>query len=299
MRGELCYRLVHDLAPAAQLFFATADASEAGFAENIEKLQAAPNNCNIIIDDVFYFDEPVFQDGMIAQAVDEVTAAGALYFSAGGNEGSEAKGTASVFEGDFNDTGSIAFAGSTKAGTIHNFGTATSAINGDIIKSISYGEGAYELTWSDGWGVSSNDYDLFLVGSTGTVKASSTNVQTGTQDPYEIVSAPTKLVSGDRLVVFKATAAKVRAFHLNGLGATLTEVTDGQTSGHASAIDAFCMAATPAATSFGGVGAPTGPYPNPFVSTNKVEPFSSDGPRRIFYNPDGSTITNNNFLFKN
>ena len=30
---------------------------------------------------------------------------------------------------------------------------------------------------------------------------------------------------------------------------------------------------------------------------NPVETFSSDGPRKIFYNPDGSAITPGNFLF--
>ena len=87
-------QIVHDVAPGAQLFFATADVSEAGFAANILALRDAPYNCDIIIDDVFYFDEPVFQDGIVAQAVNTVTAAGALYFSSAGNEGNLAKGTA-------------------------------------------------------------------------------------------------------------------------------------------------------------------------------------------------------------
>ena len=59
-------QIVHDVAPAAQLFFATADVSEADFASNILALRNAPNNCDIIIDDVVYFDEPVFQDGIVA-----------------------------------------------------------------------------------------------------------------------------------------------------------------------------------------------------------------------------------------
>jgi GEVED domain-containing protein/subtilase family protein/fibronectin type III domain protein len=289
--GRAMLQVIHDLAPAAILYFATADVSEAGFASNILALRNT-YGCNIILDDVGYFDEPAFQDGITAQAVNTVTAAGALYFSAAGNSGSLVKGTSGVFEGDFNDAGSVTFAGSTKAGTVHNFGTVSAPVNGDIIKAV--GE-VYNLNWSDPWGASTNDYDLFLVSSAGKVKGSSTNVQTGTQNPYEQVTAKA-LVSGDRLVVFKATAAAVRAIHLNTNRGTLTVATNGQTTGHACAVSAFCMAATPAAAAFES-GYPVGPYPSAFVATNKVEPFSSDGPRRMFYNADGSAITSGNVLF--
>ena len=40
----------------------------------------------MIVDDVTYFEEPFFQDGPVAVAVNEVTAAGVTYFSAAGND---------------------------------------------------------------------------------------------------------------------------------------------------------------------------------------------------------------------
>jgi hypothetical protein len=289
--GRAMLQVIHDLAPAATLYFATAAVSEASFASNILTLRNT-YNCDIIVDDEFYFDEPVFQDGIIAQAVNSVTAAGALYFSSAGNSGALAKGTSGVFEGDFNDAGSLPFSGSSKSGTIHNFGTVASPVNGDIIT----GAGdVYTLNWSDPWGASGNDYDLFYISSTGTVKKSSTNIQSGSQNPYELINSGGE-VAGDRFVVFKTTGAAVRAFHLNTTYGTLTVATNGQTSGHASAVNAFCMAATPAHSPQGD-NYPWGPYPNPFVSTNVVEPFSSDGPRRIFYNPDGTAVTPGNVLF--
>ena len=40
----------------------------------------------MIVDDVAYFEEPFFQDGPVADAIDEVDRAGVTYFSAAGND---------------------------------------------------------------------------------------------------------------------------------------------------------------------------------------------------------------------
>ena len=74
--GTAMLELIHDLAPGAQLFFATAFTSQASFAQNILDLRTA--GCDIIVDDVGYFREAVFQDDNVAQSVNTVTAAGAL-----------------------------------------------------------------------------------------------------------------------------------------------------------------------------------------------------------------------------
>src|SRR5262249_22110457 len=70
------------------LAFATAYIGEADFANNIVLLKNA--GCNVIVDDVIYLDEPFFQDGIVAQAVDTVVGAGTAYYSSAGNEGAEA-----------------------------------------------------------------------------------------------------------------------------------------------------------------------------------------------------------------
>src|SRR5262249_52928281 len=86
--GTAMLEIIHDLAPGAQLFFATAFTSITSFADNIRALRAA--GCDIIVDDVFYFVETPFQDGQapgvvsntnggaVIQAVNDVTASGAL-----------------------------------------------------------------------------------------------------------------------------------------------------------------------------------------------------------------------------
>ena len=39
---------------------------------------------------------------------------------------------------------------------------------------------------------------------------------------------------------------------------------------------------------------PSGPFPNQFTRAQQSETFTSDGPRRVFYNPDGTEITPGN-----
>jgi hypothetical protein len=89
--GRAMMQIVHDVAPGAGLAFYTAENSEADFAAGIGKLAAAVASggagAKVIVDDVGYFDEPFFQDGIVAQAIDAVVAQGVAYFSAAGNNG--------------------------------------------------------------------------------------------------------------------------------------------------------------------------------------------------------------------
>jgi Subtilase family len=84
--GRATIQILHDVAPGASFIFNTADNGEAEFAADIGALADA--HANIIIDDIGYFDEPFFQDGIVAQAIDAVKARGVAYFSAAGNNGS-------------------------------------------------------------------------------------------------------------------------------------------------------------------------------------------------------------------
>jgi YDG domain/Subtilase family len=275
--GTAMLEIVYDIAPGANLFFATANGGQAQFAQNILALGAA--GCNVIVDDVGYLAEPVFQDGIVAQAVETVTAAGAVYFSAAGNSGNLTDGTSGVWEGDFVATaGSGPLAGS----TVHDFGGGVSY---DTVTVDS--PSLFTLQWSDAFGASANDYDLYLLNSARTViYDASTDAQSGTQDPFEAIDSSGFNDVGNVLVIVQYSGS-ARYLHLNSNRGRLAIETSGQTWGHSAAASAFSVAAVNVGTAGGGA----------FVggSSNPVETFSSDGLRRVFYTADGTPITPGNF----
>ncbi|MEQ1862852.1 MAG: CARDB domain-containing protein, partial [Chthoniobacteraceae bacterium] len=272
--GTAMLEVVHDLAPEAELFFASAFISGAQFAQNILDLRKA--GCDVIVDDIIYFDESPFMDGPIARAVNSVVADGAMYFSSAGNEGNKNDGTSGTWEGDFVDGGAAGVP--INFGRLHSFGASTfNTVTGDGF--------AVTLFWADPYGASANDYDLYVLNSTGTtVIDASTNLQSGTQDPFEIVNPP---AVGSRLVIVKSDNAQPRYLHMKNFRGRLGTSTSGACFGHAAAAGALAVAAVNASSS----------DPNPFTggALNPVESFSSDGLRRVFFHPDGSPITPGDF----
>lgn len=296
--GTAMLEIIHALAPGAQLFFATAFESVAGFATNIRALRQA--GCHIIVDDVFYVTESVFQDGqvggivsstgggLIAQAVNDVTASGAMFFSSAGNSGNLLKGTSGVWEGDFKDGGGTFAPLPIDAGRIHDFGN--NQLSNQLTVSTPF---PVILQWSDPLGAAVNDYDLYVVNSTGTqLLAASVDVQDGTQDPFEIVLPQ---AAGRRIVIARYSGED-RFLHLNTNRGRLAVATDGQLHGHASGAEALAVAATPAFFAIGPAPNPTGPFPGFFSSSSRVQLFTSDGPRRLFFRADGSPFTPGNVL---
>lgn len=89
--GRAMLQIVHDIAPKAKLAFYSAFNSEADFAKGIEELakpiaDGGTVGANVIVDDVSYFEEPFFQDGPVAAAVDNVVADGVTYLTSAGND---------------------------------------------------------------------------------------------------------------------------------------------------------------------------------------------------------------------
>jgi subtilisin family serine protease len=281
--GTAMMEIVSDLAPGAQLFFASAYNGTSSFADNIRTLRNV-YHCDVIVDDVSYSDESPFQDSIIARAVNDVTASGAIYFSAAGNSGNVTSGTSNTYEGDFVNGGTNILIPNH---TLHNF------LVGQTFNRLLQATGVVDLFWSDPLGGSSNDYDLFVLNAAGTaVIAASTDVQNGTQDPFEEIFSSAGLPANSRVVIAAKNGAAVRALHLDlFFGERLQIVTPGATSGHNAAPSAVGVAAVSWNSARIGT--------KPFVggSRNPTEIFSSDGPRKMFYRADGTAITPGNVLF--
>ena len=281
--GTAMLEIIHDMAPAATLGFATANGGEAQMATNIQTLRNAPHLCDIIVDDYTYYLEPPFQEGIIAQAVATVTASGASYFSSSANSGSLGKGTSGTWEGDFVNSGTT-LSVIPEAGTIHSF-------NGSNINTITRTGGAYILTWGDPQNASVNDYDLFILNSTLTkVLEQSTNRQTGSISPWEFLSGSSSIPAGSKIVVLNYQGhAQVRALRLDTVRGRLSINTTGSTFGHNGGINTITTAAVDVGAAGGGS----------FFggAVNPVELNSSDGPRRLFFNPNGTQISAGNILF--
>ena len=117
------------------------------------------------------------------------------------------------------------------------------------------------------------------------------NSQTGTQDPYEAIAVG--YVSGlnytglwiaiDRYSPDAAHISAPRFLHLNASRARTQYATNGETHGHATIESAFCVSAVSAHL-----------RTTPFTGAETLESFTSDGPRRVFYLPNGTPITPGN-----
>ena len=280
--GTAILEIVHDLAPEAELYFATGFTGQAQFAANIEALCEA--GADVIVDDIGYFLEANFQDGIIAQGVNAATEGGCYFFSAAGNDGNLNDGTSGVWEGDYVMGSALTVEGET-LGFRHNFGSVDDVQEGNpVVEEVFYG--TVVLQWADPLGGSENDYDLFLVDGDGNVIASSTNTQDGTQDPIESISTGFFAYGDARLVIVKVKGDDLY-LRLQTFNTKLEIATAGNTWGHPAAENAMGVGQVEVSDAGGDGGV--------FDGTEDVASSSSDGPRRVFFEPDGTAITADNF----
>lgn len=275
--GTAMMEIVHDMAPGAKIFFATAFNSPQSFADNIRTLRFV-YHCDIIVDDIIYFFESPYQDDIIAQAVDDVVADGAMYFSSAGNQGNFDDGTSGTWEGKFKHAKNIL--NTLPSGyTVHDFG---GGIVGDRIE---VGGGPVILHWNDPGSLdnpqASNDYDLFvLTPDLRSVAVASTDIQDGDDLPFEFLGF--NIPAGYQVVVAKKTGSADRTVRTELFGGELALATSGGTYGHSAAAGAYSVAAVDVAQAGGGVftGGPT----------TSIELFSTDGNRKVFYDRNGNPL---------
>jgi Subtilase family/Domain of unknown function (DUF4214) len=109
--GRAMMEIVADVAPGSNQYFYSGAYSPQDMANGILRLASA--GATVISDDLGYADEPMFNDGIISQAVEKVVQKGVFYASAAGNSGpvgymtnwSSAQGTVGGVTGTFLDIG--------------------------------------------------------------------------------------------------------------------------------------------------------------------------------------------------
>ena len=271
--GRALMQLTHDTSPNTSMLFATAIGGQAAFATAIFALDFT-YDADIIYDDIIYLPEPMFQDGIVAQAVDAAFNNGVAYFSSAGNEGRDAYESAYV-----NGEPSTILA----TGTSHDFDPGE-AVN--TRQSVTIPTGAsvsISLQWDEpfasaGGTGATNDLDIFLLDSSNTVVASSANANVG-GDAVEVLSFTNNTASNAFNLVIERDTTKGGSdpglLKYVFFGSMIINEYDTNTPslyGHANTDGAMAVGA-----SF-------------YATPTTLESFSSAGPTQILFDTDGNRL---------
>ena len=305
--GRAMMQIVQDVAPQADQCFATAFAGAASFAANIRTLRTNPAcAADVIVDDVFYFDEPFFSDGQIAQAVNDVTTSTTLagkpvsYFSSAGNQGS-AGGYGSIdipvatFSTSPTNLGNVNLASLTSCAGSPSTGGTGSNVGGGF---LDFGGGVYALPvtynasgsrllvqWDDLFyrGKVTTDLNFYLINSAGNCVFRYANNNLSVDNALESVSLSGGASGNYRIMIARTSAgtkqaSRVRIANLGGWGGAAFQVRNSPTTfGHSASANANSVAAYRYTYT-------AGPY------TPAIEAFSSPGPVTIAFDAAGNRL---------
>ena len=285
--GRAMLEQIYDIAPGAQLGFATSEGGQGVFADHIRALNAA--GYKTIVDDVSYFTEPFYQDGPISVAVNDVTAQGATYLSAAGNQAD------SGYESQFR--GVNATVGSLGAGRYLNFdptGATTTTQLGVYVPPNAGGPQLF-FQFDQPFAKATSDVTVYLLDSSGAIAYSGVTNTAATGNPIQSLvdangspaiasgtyTAVVRVASGadpGHIVFYNPVNENLAFDHKFGsAGQTFYP----STLGHEAAANTIGVGAVP----FWGAA----PYLTPSIITN--EPNSSFGAVLSLFNPDGSPKT--------
>jgi PKD repeat protein len=189
--GRAMAQIVHDLAPGADILFHTVYGSEVDFAIAIDQLRQA--EADVIVDDVLYLSEPMFEDGIVARAVDDAVAADVAYYSAAGNQARQS------YESAFEDSNTVLCIEQLppyddcdplfeRVGLMHDFDPGPGV---DVFQDITIPVGgsiSLAMQWDQAFGNAKNDHIIVLLSHDAALWitiAANDNVITGA--PWELL----------------------------------------------------------------------------------------------------------------
>lgn len=260
--GRAMAEIIHDLAPGATLLFHTGFPTSLNFVAAVRELTAA--GAHVIVDDLGFFNEPVFEEGQIAQAVRQAINQGVVYVSATGNDAQR------HYQGMYRE---FAPNDGDPQVNVHDFGGGSTRLDVRI--------GAHALVviflqWPNPFDGSATtaDYDMLLVDAVGNTLAISNDVQQGTQAPpleaIVFLNPADRAVTAGVVINRVSGAALPLALHFNTFGnvTVLTHnVAAGSVFGHPCVRDVVAVGAVDAN--------------DPGFDT--LEEFSAQGPCDLFF----------------
>ena len=284
--GRGMAQLVYDLAPGSGLAFASAFYGEGAFGNSIRDLaNPAIGNSGVITDDIFYFEEPQFQDGLIAQAINDVTAnRNVAYFALAGNLGNNAY-----------ESTSIQFAtDSYYAGNGANFFDFDPGAGVDTRQRITVAAGqsiTLNLQWDNPFfttnGVTT-DLDFYLINpTTNAIVAGSVRSNMSTQTPSEIftyTNTNIKTITNDGAQAFDLAIVRVA-----GTPGRIKWVNYGANNYGAVTVNEFntnSPTVIPHSAAAGGVSVAAAPFFNQL----SPESYTSLGPFTALFSANGTRL---------
>ena len=268
--GRAMAELIFDIAPSSDILFHTAFSGITNFANGIGDLEAA--GADVIVDDVGYANDPAFQDGAIAQAVDDaVLNHDVLYFSAAGNQtGQSVLDTFSNSDGD----------------DFHNFAGGSEIIPIRVAANTS---SEWYLQFDDPWGNAGSNWEIqvfdFDGGVVGNLIKGSNDDNTpliGNGDPFDDVTINNNdnvshqyALSIKHLGGNSPSGQRLFLFNFDQKFTALDSKLNNEPSvfGHSNARWGFGIGAVPQ------------------TSLNTIEPFSSLGGVPIVFDDAGNPIS--------
>lgn len=172
--GTALLEIMRDVAPDIRMAYAVA-ITPGNYLQCLTNLRNA--GCDIIVDHLGFYAEPFFEDGMLAQALDQAAADGFHVVSAAGNDGQN------HWEGPYVDVDPLTGVG--VSDDFHAFAPndpyLAITIRPQTVCTV-------VLQWSDPFGASATDYNLYLYdGPVQNLLDSSLDIQDGNDDPFEFV----------------------------------------------------------------------------------------------------------------